>query len=742
MTMLRNALMLGVLMLGAGPLAAAPTNIPVGRLTDGGQVALVAGAGGYGLEVSEPGASRLLRAAPVRVEIFHSETDIKSQDVAYSAVTKSGGDVIATADVKDGPATLHVEDRYHVAGPILSIDRSVTVGGGNPGSGFTTGLMLSAPAAHFSDVNYFSPGVLYRGPGQNNERGTSGSNAFKAKHIAMREDSLPAPLLGLSFPDKSSVTLLDAAPVGDTTEEDTRANIATVLIDKRFTFGAFGASEDASGGVEFGYWMPGGVVDTAPQGRSRRRYNPMDAGLTQHYRLALRFAQKEEFPKFGRDSWRWAFGVLNPKLVSLDLDVVRRVLLDHLADRVTTINGRTGIPWIFQVVNGETWHRPDDMRAAMGFVGKNIEAADQLLREGDRDHTARGQRMRALGLKIIDTFVHNLSMKPPSGEAIDLPTGKPTVSFPPSTWRGNPGAGYRVFIRAPSEDLRRLVEAYAREKAAGRDHPEWLAWATDFADWLLPQQRPDGSFPRAWKMGTSEVIEPSSNSSYSPVPLFAELSKVMGASGRKYKDSALRAAEFVWTAQGQNGVYTGGTLDHPNVIDKEAGMLSLEAFLAAYDLTGDKKWVIRAASAGDFTESWMYLWNVPMALDAIPGEMGWKPGVSTTGVGVIAINGPGGVDQFLDWSAPAFARLYKLTGDTHYLDVSRILLRDTKGMLALPGRTFDMAGPGWQQENFNISGRRGFGGHRGWLPWVSVNHLWSIVGIEDIDPALLARMAQ
>jgi hypothetical protein len=38
-----------------------------------------------------------------------------------------------------------------------------------------------------------------------------------------------------------------------------------------------------------------------------------------------------------------------------------------------------------------------------------------------------------------------------------------------------------------------------------------------------------------------------------------------------------------------------------------------------------------------------------------------------------------------------------------------------------------------------LSNRRGFGGHRGWLPWVSVNHLWSIVGIE-LDPSLLARM--
>ena len=167
----------------------------------------------------------------------------------------------------------------------------------------------------------------------------------------------------------------------------------------------------------------------------------------------------------------------------------------------------------------------------------------------------------------------------------------------------------------------------------------------------------------------------------------------------------------------------------------------LSAFLSAYDLTGDKKWLTRAQSAADFTETWMYLWNVPMATDAIPGELHWKQGVPTTGVGIIAIGNQGGVDQFLDWSAPAYARLYQLTGNAHDYDVARILLLDTKSMLALPGRTFDMAGPGWQQENFSLSGRRGFGAHRGWLPWVSVNHLWSIVGIEMLDKNLLTRMA-
>ena len=114
----------------------------------------------------------------------------------------------------------------------------------------------------------------------------------------------------------------------------------------------------------------------------------------------------------------------------------------------------------------------------------------------------------------------------------------------------------------------------------------------------------------------------------------------------------------------------------------------------------------------------------------------------TVGVQGITARGPGGVDEYLDWAAPAFARLYEDTKDPHYLDVARILLLDTKSMLALPGRTYDLLGPGWQQEHWGMAMNRGFGTHRSWLPWVSVNHLHSITGLEEFDPALYQRLAK
>ena len=143
-----------------------------------------------------------------------------------------------------------------------------------------------------------------------------------------------------------------------------------------------------------------------------------------------------------------------------------------------------------------------------------------------------------------------------------------------------------------------LMEAYRRERKQGRDHPEWIGWCREFADWLLTQQRQDGSFPRSWKPGTSEVVEASGTTSYNPVPLFVMLSEDTG--DPKYRESAIRAAEYVWANYGARGVFVGGAIDNPNIVDKEAGMLSLEAFMSLYEATKDVKWLARAQVAGDF----------------------------------------------------------------------------------------------------------------------------------------------
>jgi hypothetical protein len=462
------------------------------------------------------------------------------------------------------------------------------------------------------------------------------------------------------------------------------------------------------------------------------------------------------------------------------VEVVRTTLIDHLADRVLVVKDRAGIPFVIDAVSGKPgsfrpalmmqrfrapnttpggqpgrnasanqnqelidWARSIGIdidptaaeldiwpKIVIGFCGKNIEAAEQFLLESDRDPGPRGQRMRKLGEMIISSLIRIVPVSPPCGEGFDIRTGKP----------GAVHSGNGFSLRSWAEDMRAMVDLIRQERANGRQHPEWFKWAESYTEWLLTQQRKDGSFPMTWMDKTGAVKEGTTGvTSYAAVPLLVRMSEETG--DKKYLNSAIRAADYIWENFGSKCVFLGAT-GTATVADKESGMLSLEAFLTLFESTKDNKWLEYAKTAGDYTESWIWIWNVPMPIGANPSDLGWKPGVPTIGVNGIGSNDIGGVDQYLDWAVPSYARLYKYTNDEHYLDVARILLHGTKAMLALPGRTYDLLGPGWQQEHWRMGPVRGIGAHRTWLPWISVNHLHGITGLEEFDPDLYIQLAK
>jgi hypothetical protein len=181
-------------------------------------------------------------------------------------------------------------------------------------------------------------------------------------------------------------------------------------------------------------------------------------------------------------------------------------------------------------------------------------------------------------------------------------------------------------------------------------------------------------------------------------------------------------------------------IDNPDVIDKEAGTLSLEGYLALWETTHDRKWLDRAVIAANYAETWIYCWNLPMLADEDNSKLGWKRGVPTIGLQLIA-TGHSLVDDYMAFDTDEYAKMYSYTKDPHYLEVSRILLHNTKNMVALPGRLYDLPGPGWQQEHWSLAPVRGFGIHRGWLPWVATSQLNGIFGLEDFDQTLFRQLA-
>jgi hypothetical protein len=754
----------------------------LGRLQMGATVSFVRNsAGDWGIEIPDKSVLLMKQNQPAQIKVFKGGETIEDLAVGYESVQKKGSTIIARAKVADGHETaFYIEDHWTISGDVLSLVREVNVIGTKDSAGFYSAIRITtAPEINWEDVDFLAPGLLYGKP--HTSPGASGGFLnYNAKRFSIREDVLSAPLFGIRLHNGNWIAAMNLSPDGVTTLEETTAQATSVIIDERISFGAMGATLSPSGGIEMGFWLPGTTNEFSRgfgMGRDvpsspiiRHRYHPVKDGFRQNYKVGFRFGKSDSFRDMEREAWRWAWQSLDPKIQTVDVEVMRKTLIDHLADRILIVDDRAGVPFVIDAVSGRPGSyrpflrsysfatRPQgpipqeikelaawaesvgvdmDPNAAelflwpkivMGFCGKNIEVGEQLLIESDRDTSARGQRFRELGLKVIESLIKYVPMSPyPAGEAYDIRNGKP----------GSARTEGAFGLRSLSEDMRIMMDLIHREKSLGREHPEWLKWARDYADWLLTQQRRNGSFSMGWING--EVTDTAGSTTYAAVPLLVKMSEETG--DNKYLESAIRAGDYVWNSTGTKCVYLGAT-GGSSVADKESGMLSLEAFLSLYENSKDKKWLERAMSAGDYTESWIWIWNVPMPIGANYADLGWKPGVPTIGVNGIGSNDVGGVDQYLDWAVPSFAKLYEYTGDSHYLDVARVLLHGTKAMLALPGRTYDLLGPGWQQEHWKMGPVRGVGAHRTWLPWVSVNHLHGITGLEEFDPELYQKLSK
>lgn len=690
-----------------------------------------------------------------------SSTTFKS---AYTSVKKAGKGFVGTATVAAGGCSFDFTDTWTKDGNTLSLQREVKVNGNVPGAGFYSEVDLRGQlACGWEGLDFIIPGAIYGKP-HTSPTAKGGSAYLDAKFFSVRDDILGAPMAAV-YDGTNWIAMLNMKPNGATTQEETLAGVNDRIVDGRLGFGMVGIY-GTEGDVCLKYRYPGTSEEFVGGFRQasgaptqkvvRERLHPVEEGFTQTYSLLFNTGSDSCINDTEKSVWRWAWETLDPKVEKVDLDVTRTALLDHMLAHVIRYEDRAGVPFVIDAVSNKPgsfrptvgtprpnrpvahadkiikWAKEIGVEidpsaaeldiwewAVVGFCGKHVEIAGQFLRESYNDNTERGVEFRKTAEDIMHTLVKYFKVNPPIGEGLNIRTGE----------SGNIHGGNSFCMRAIPEDMSMLMELLKAEKEHGYTHEDWLAWGISNAEWLLSVQREDGTIPSDFG-SDGKVSDESGVKTYTIIPFFTRLSAFTG--DKKYLDAAIKAGNALWDISGQYGVYCGAT-GNSWVADKESGMLSTNAYLSLYDATGEQKWLDYAVAAGTYTESWIWIWNVPMPIGADPAKLGWKPGVPTIGVNSIGSNGVGGADQYLDWAVPLYAQLYKCTDDKHFLDVANVLLHGTKAMLALPGRQYDMAAPGFQQEHWHFGPVRGIGAHRTWLPWISVNHIHGITGLEDYD---------
>jgi len=336
----------------------------------GATVEFVHDAGGWGVRIAGPDAPVLTQSQPARIEMFAAPQTIRRLGAAYTSIRRVGNAIDARASILEhGRVLFRFDDVWSIDGNVISVKRHVRVARNAPG-GFGSSLRFAIdPSVTWNDAKFLAPGVLYGDPTNDGERSPGGTLNYAAHRLMMREDILPAPLFAIAFANGTSVAMLDPAPRGNTTEADTTL-AAPVVTDARLQFGAMGATQDNHGPIELGFLFPGAVTmypyGSGPVAEPNwvRRYHPIAKGVDHHYELRFRFGRNETFPDLTRDAWRWAWETLQPPILPLDVNLVRRVLIDHLEAQAATIDGRTGIPFVLSTVSDKLQCAPPAFRSS------------------------------------------------------------------------------------------------------------------------------------------------------------------------------------------------------------------------------------------------------------------------------------------------------------------------------------------------------------------------------------------
>lgn len=342
-----------------------------------------------------------------------------------------------------------------------------------------------------------------------------------------------------------------------------------------------------------------------------------------------------------------------------------------------------------------------------GFTGRQIDIALEL--------AAYEEVFRERGEKVIDFFVNHFVEK--SGwvySLYDLEQKRPFASFgdvnAPKLHYVSYGTEEGNYLRTMTEPMFDLLRAYKWYKEKGIEKADWICAAEVYASFLLDRQNPDGSWYRAYKkngepvfmnerMECAEENNRGSKSSTSiPIPFLCAV-KTMFPQKEKYLEAAVRAADYTLAHEGKWELYQGGTMDNPDIVDKEAAQYAMAGLYSVYSLTGDKKYLKGAQNAAKQFVTWNYIWNAPTRKGTILDKKHFK----TKGLGAINSIWCGGVvDIYSLFHIKELYLIGKETGETFFEEVADWISIAAHQILSWSGDDMGFADAGMQPEGFGI----------------------------------------
>jgi hypothetical protein len=732
------------------------------RWRDGDGAGLLEAPAPVVLELSEPGEDGLVERRVVR---------------AYDAWTPTGedGDGVAECVVEDpSGARLRVRDRWSREAPgSWRVDRALEVERAPRPIGVRLGLEVRTAHAGGCgprDLRSFAPPALY----DRNDHDDDGLEDFLDTDVLVyRDDRLSARSVlaydegrGLAF----SIVRLDAP--GFDSDPDRPARERTFW--QRTDIGSLGLEPVAGPPPQMALVAHYPFVERdrchALLLRERPGWGahwPVAEGERLEVAYAIRVSAAPDVHEAAWSSFSERLRELEPRPTPLaaPLDELDRhrtdALMRYHVDRAPTHDAPGAAGFV-------TNCHPQDGRQLgdiiqWGFTGQNVLNAYNVVRSG----RARGRDdlVRA-GERTVEFFVDGAHM-PETGlfhTYFNVDNGRMG-----SWWTGlllplayaEPGQGLEElmgplaehmgptieqlqgqegsYLRCMSEDVHALTLLLRDDPELRESHPEWLAAARRYGEFLLAAQDDDGGWFRAYDhdgrplrggwFGAGDIQQKSSTAS--AIPPLLELHGLTGDA--RFQDAAVRAGELVRRRYIDDIRSNGGVHDsvyaRPQLIDSESILFPLRAMVDLGRALGDDAWWDGAQRAARLLASWIWLWDVPLPPTSTLARHGFR----TTGWAGCDTAGAGYIHPFELYAVPDLVEIAGRTGDAALFDVAELVLHGCNQTVATPEHGWGYAFAGLQEEGYLISwwliddpifvdtafGGRGKGeGNKTCFPWI------------------------
>lgn len=588
----------------------------------------------YGISILSGSTVLYDNPNPLKISIKINETTEAIFTGKYSSCTsQADGSKVCTGSVTTANGSVfNFTDTYNIQSYNdngISMSRTVSVANANANDkGFNSLYTLSADlSSNARDYDYFAPGVWYK---QNDAApsGAIGQNLDAGTYFYIKETRLASPLFMIQH--KSTGQNLTFGHIGTSggapsvSSGVTDERTSDWLVNNSIQYGSIGFSKNNGQPVmsfvypgsegERSYWG-GGVV---PQGSSNwaRRAHAVTVGFSHSYSLIIRMASNNAYSDAMSKSFQYFNGLYNPQPVSINQQSLYSGLVATLkstfTQQTTGYNNNIGRGWPFQI---SLPYGPvdNDTHLQGGFVGQQTTTAYALYREGLKNNDADA---KTKGTAALDFWANNSLSA----------AGVPKQDY----WYFRDGNGawdQEVFLRTFCECAEGVLNAYIVSDKYGESKSNWLSYCTSVGNFLLSKQNADGSWARSyawrakihsWEKDTDEngnahtyidgeVIQSSKLNTASAVNFLVRLYQATG--NTTYLNAAYNAGEYVYNNITLTDNYIGGTPDNSNVIDKEAGLMALKAFLALYEAKGTAQYLTAAAKAADYAQTWTYNWS-------------------------------------------------------------------------------------------------------------------------------------